>query len=420
MALDKDIYSAFADVVGEENICDDPVMMAAYFKTDFAAVILPGSTAEVQAVVKLCNKYKLQFRAVSTGWTGVFVPGTVILDLRRMNKIVEIDEKNMLAVCEPYVTSAQLQAELFKRGLNTNIKGSGAQGSALLRGHGPMDQSCGADDRNHLAVEWVTPEGDLVKVGSWGSSDEWFCGDGPGPSLRSIIQSTVPPSVTPGVFTKIATKCYHWPGPERYKLKGNSPNYRLAEQPPNMLLRYYSFESVDKLIEAEIKLGEAEVCYILYGINTAMVSANVSPSNEDQMALFGPMSKDVKGPGFVVIIGGNSKKDFEYKMKVLEAIMAETGGESLKAVEDPAVSDILMRQCTRPTGAIRETMRPGGTFKSIPIMGQRDLTVRWAIGAGEAKKPLIEKGLIVDDGGAFFGWGVEHGHLGKTEIFCAF
>ena len=53
-------------------------------------------------------------------------------------------------------------------------------------------------------------------------------------------------------------------------------------------------------------------------------------------------------------------------------------------------------------------------------MGQRDLTIKWAIGAGKAKEPLIEKGLIVDDGGAFFGWGVEQGHLGKTEIFCKF
>jgi hypothetical protein len=34
--------------------------------------------------------------------------------------------------------------------------------------------------------------------------------------------------------------------------------------------------------------------------------------------------------------------------------------------------------------------------------------------------PLIEKGLILDDAGGFFGWGVEQGHLGKTEIFCAF
>jgi hypothetical protein len=53
-------------------------------------------------------------------------------------------------------------------------------------------------------------------------------------------------------------------------------------------------------------------------------------------------------------------------------------------------------------------------------MGQRDLTIKWAIGAGKAKEPLIQKGLIVDDGGAFFGWGVEQGHLGKTEIFCKF
>jgi len=420
VALDKDIHSAFADVVGEENICDDPTMMASYFKTDFACVVMPKDTAQVQTIVRLCNKYELQFRPICTGWTGVFIPGTVMIDLRRMDKIIEIDEKNMCAVCEPYVTSAQLQAELFKRGLNTNIKGSGAQGSALLRGHGPMDQSCGADDRNHLAVEWVTPEGELVQIGSIGSSDEWFCGDGPGPSLRCLVQSTVPPSCTPGVFTKIATKLYHWPGPERYHLKGNSPNYSLIEMPDNMMLRYYSFDSVEKMIEAEIKLGESEVCYIVYGINAAMVSANVTSSNEEQMALFQQISGQVKGNGFVVIIAGNSQADFAYKKKVLEAIMAETGGESLKAVERPEIGEILMRQCTRPTGAIRETMRPGGTFKSIPNMGQRDLTVRWAIGAGEAKLPLIEKGLIVDDGGGFFGWGVEHGHLGKTEIFCAF
>ena len=75
MALEKDIYAAFAGVVGEENLCDDPVMMAAYFKTDFAAVIMPKDTAEVQAVVRLCNKYKLKFRPICTGWTGFVPPG---------------------------------------------------------------------------------------------------------------------------------------------------------------------------------------------------------------------------------------------------------------------------------------------------------------------------------------------------------
>jgi len=80
----------------------------------------------------------------------------------------------------------------------------------------------------------------------------------------------------------------------------------------------------------------------------------------------------------------------------------------------------LLCQCIRISASIRETFRPGGAFSSIPVMGQRDLTIKWATGAGKAKEPLIEQGLIVDDGGASFGWGVEQGHLGKTEIFCKF
>ena len=132
-----------------------------------------------------------------------------------MNRIVEINEKNMYAVVEPYVITAQLQAELMKRGLHLNVKGAGSNCSAMLRGHGHLDQTTSGDDRNHLAIEWVTPAGDIVRSGSLGSSDEWFCGDGPGPSLRSILTSAVPPGVTPGVFTKAAMKIYHWPGPAK-------------------------------------------------------------------------------------------------------------------------------------------------------------------------------------------------------------
>jgi len=104
----------------------------------------------------------------------------------------------------------------------------------------------------------------------------------------------------------------------------------------------------------------------------------------------------------------------------LQQIVSENGGKSLKSVENPRTEGILLCQCIRISASIRETFRAGGAFSSIPVMGQRDLTIKWAIGAGKAKEPLIQKGLIVDDGGAFFGWGVEQGHLGKTEIFCKF
>jgi glycolate oxidase len=420
MALSKEVYKEFEDVVGEENICDDPVIMPAYYSVDFAAVILPGNTAEVQAVVKLCNKHKLKFRPICTGWSGQFQPGIVLLDLRRLNRIIEINEKNMYAVVEPYVISAQLQAELMKRGLNFCIKGAGANCSAMLRGHGHMDQTTSGDDRNHLAIEWVTPEGNIVRSGSLGSTDAWFCGDGPGPSLRSILTSAVPPGVTPGVFTKAAVKLYHWPGPASFPVEGISPKYTLKEIPANMMARYYSFPSVDKMWQAELKIGESEISYELMGFNAAMVSCNVTTCNEEEEKVFARMSREVQGPGFFVIIAGNSPEDFEYKKKVLEKIVRDNNGKSLKTVEDPEIEGILLCQCIRISASIRETFRAGGAFSSIPVMGQRDLTIKWAIGAGKAKEPLIKKGLIVDDGGAFFGWGVEQGHLGKTEIFCKF
>jgi len=420
MALSKDVYREFEDVVGAENICDDPAIMPAYHSAKLAAVILPKNTAEVQAIVKLCNKHKLVFRAVCTGWTGMFPDGIIYMDLRRMNRIIEINEKNMYAVVEPYVISAQLQAELFKRGLHFNVKGAGTNCTAMLRGHGHLDQTTSGDDRNHLAIEWVTPEGQIIHSGSLGSIDEWYSGDGPGPSIRSMLTSAVPPGVTPGVFTKAAVKLYHYPGPSKFPLQGTSPNYYMDEIPPNFMARYYSFPSVEKMWQAELKLGENEIAFELMGFNVSMVAANISNCNEEDERTFDKLNKEVQGPGFFVIIAGNSAADFEYKKKALHQIVSEADGQSLKSVEDPRIEGILLFHCIRISASIRETFRVGGAFNSIPVMGQRDLTIRWAIGAGKAKSPLIEKGLIVPDGGAFFGWGVEQGHLGKTEIFCKF
>jgi glycolate oxidase len=420
MALSKEIYTAFEDVVGPEFICDDPIIMPSHNGVVHEAVVLPENTAQVAAIVKLCNKYDVKFRAVCTGWTGNFAPGWLYIDLRRMNRIIEINEKHMYAVVEPYVITAELQAELFKRSLHVNVKGAGTNCTAMLRGHGHLDQSTSGDDRNHLAIEWVTPEGDILRSGSLGSEDEWFSGDGPGASLRCFLTSAVPPGIPPGIITKAATKVYHYPGPAKFPIAGTSPDYYLSEIPPNFMARYYSFPSVEKSWEAEIRLGENEICFELMGFNESMVAANITNCSEEEIRVYNEIKDEVQGPGFFVIIAGDSPADFEYKKEALELIIEEAGGKSLASLEDPKTEGILICQCIRISASIRETFRAGGMFKSIPIMGQRDLTIQWAKGAGKAKLPLIEKELIVDDGGGFFGWGVEQGHLGKTEIFCKF
>ena len=91
---------------------------------------MPDNTEEVQAIVKICNIHRIPFKASSTFWSAMGYPceeGTVQLDMRRMDRIWEIDEKNMFAVIEPNVIGAVLQAEAMKVGLNTHIIGAGAR-----------------------------------------------------------------------------------------------------------------------------------------------------------------------------------------------------------------------------------------------------------------------------------------------------
>ena len=112
MTLDQEIYNEFEGVVGPENINDGEIITEAYaynwcmelinymdgkepipFSPRPKAVLLPSTTEEVQRIIKLCNKYGMQFKAQSTGlgpWNNVSSDNSIILDLRRMNKIVKI------------------------------------------------------------------------------------------------------------------------------------------------------------------------------------------------------------------------------------------------------------------------------------------------------------------------------------------
>jgi FAD/FMN-containing dehydrogenase len=173
-------------------------------------VALPVSTEEVQALVRICNRQGLKYKAFSTGWGAWCGPTTdnvVQIDLRRMNRILEIDEKNMYAVVEPYVCGAQLQAEAMKVGLNTHIIGAGPNCSPLASatsgwgvGHDGIYMSY--SPRNLLGLEWVQPTGEILRLGAPGSGKGWFCGDGPGPSLRGTMRGYFGALSGMGVFTK--------------------------------------------------------------------------------------------------------------------------------------------------------------------------------------------------------------------------
>jgi glycolate oxidase len=435
MALTRDLYQAVEQIVGAKNVSDEPVILDSYawrsglgaadkrFVQRFEAIVLPGGTTEVQAIVRLCNREGLRYKASSTGWgfmSDPGGPGVVKIDLRRMNRILEINEEDMYAVVEPYVIGAQLQAELMKRGLTCNVTGAGGNCSALpLAAHegiGHMGQSLSYGERNQLALEWVTPDGEVVRLGSLGSTGSWFCGDGPGPSLRGVIRGHTTPLGGLGVFTAAAQKIYHWPGPSTVPVQGCSPNY-VPKLPAGFVIRYLSFPSPEARFEAMRKIGESEIAAEIMGFTASMVAANMATSNDEDACLDSRLRASVQGPGFQVVVMGDSHRDYEYKTKVLDAIMRETGAVSLPVLEDPDTGAAMLWRCVRITGSIRETLRATGAFGGV-VGGtdQVELLAEYIAAAAERKADLIHRGLALDDGSEPFVTSLEHGHFGHAEL----
>ena len=101
MTLERDVYKALEDIVGEDYISEEPALLDAYalhwglkaftgkpFGLRHEAVLLPGNTEEVQAIVKTCNRHGIKYKALSTGWgsmNGAGSEGAIQLDMLRMN-----------------------------------------------------------------------------------------------------------------------------------------------------------------------------------------------------------------------------------------------------------------------------------------------------------------------------------------------
>ena len=132
-------------------------------------------------------------------------------------------------------------------------------------------------------------------------------------------------------------------------------------------------------------------------------------------------SEEIQGPGFLLIVAGNSPRDFEYKERVLKQIIDETDGKSLEPVDDPKVNGGALWRCIRITSSIRETCRATGVFGGE--VGGTDvfsLMRDYIVQSAPLKADLISKGLILDDGIKPFTQSIEHGHQGHAETLARY
>ena len=175
----KDFRSIVGDqwvLSGEEDRATyiDPYALGDGADHDCSAIIAPASTEEVQAVVRAANRHKVPLwpvgRGKNLGYGGASPAekGDVILDLSRMNRILEVDEHHAHCLLEPGVGFFDLYYHLQEKKIPLWMSVPGNSwgsviGNALDRGIGytPYGDHC----EQICGMEVVLPDGDIVRTG---------------------------------------------------------------------------------------------------------------------------------------------------------------------------------------------------------------------------------------------------------------
>ncbi|MBU0996256.1 MAG: FAD-binding oxidoreductase [Proteobacteria bacterium] len=422
--LSKEMYKELENVLGKENVSQEPALLDGYawqpalnvtnqkWISRPIAAVLPKTPEEVQKIIKLCIKYNVKMKPHSTGWAawgGPSEDGMLMVDLRRMNRIIELNEKDKYAVVEPYVCCSQLQAEAMKKGLTCHIIGAGPNTSALASataawGYGGSGLSTGFSGRNLLGVEWVMPDGEILRIGSPGCDSGWFSGDGPGPGLRGIMRGFAGTQGSLGVFTKCAVKLFPYYAIKEPKVKGVLYNVR-AEVTKTEKLFAVVAPSFKTYADFTYKFGTSEIGHTIQRAPFGAFLHTMVPRATEKFT--GNKSLRAMGKAFqnmgMLSLSSESEREVEFQEKVLREIVRETRCILIDISKTPAFKFLwMMNHRSIPTAL---TFRAGGDFTTSygsPV--EYDNAMLQAKVAQKVKQKYIDNDVFFDDF-SDIGWG---------------
>jgi glycolate oxidase len=171
----------FKQIVGNDNVKSDKAHLIAYCydatKTRFQpdAVVFPRDEQDVSKILSYCNKHKIIVvpRGAGSGFTGGALPssGGIVLSLERyMNKILEIDMQNMVAVVQPGVINMTLQKAVQEVGLfyppdPASQEYSTIGGNVSENAGGMRAAKYGITKDYVMALKAVLPNGQIIRAG---------------------------------------------------------------------------------------------------------------------------------------------------------------------------------------------------------------------------------------------------------------
>jgi glycolate oxidase len=218
----SDILKTLIEIVGPKGVSNNPEEIWYYsrdpgvleaHKPDF--VVAPKTTEQVQQIVLLANKENIPIVPMGNGMslTGLVIPlkGGIVLDMKRMNKILEVNPVARYVVVEGGTSQGVLKAYLQKHypQLRHSLPDAPAAttiaANVALHGQGKLTQQYGFNSDMVTGLEVVLPTGKICRIGSPSIGSYWFS---KGPSLPDISGLFLGWLGTTGIITKVGLMLY--------------------------------------------------------------------------------------------------------------------------------------------------------------------------------------------------------------------
>lgn len=179
-ASKPEVIEKLKSIVGAENVLVEPEKVEPYgadaVKEKFPpeAVVFPENTQQMSEILKLANEeiFPVTARGGGVGYTGGAVPvdGGIVIGTDRMNKIVEINADDLYVICQPGLTTFELQQAVEGRGLlfppdPASYKDSFIGGNIAENAGGMRTPKYGVTKHSVLGLEVVTATGEIIRTG---------------------------------------------------------------------------------------------------------------------------------------------------------------------------------------------------------------------------------------------------------------
>ena len=373
------ILEKLVSIVGKENATAAKHIRYAYsYDLSFVKpklpdyVVMATTVEQIQEVLKLANREKIPVVPFTAGTNigGLCIPerGGILLDLKRMNKIIRIDAESHYAVIEPGVSHAQLATELYKHNLRwswpVGPPSASSSSCAISHGIGGLSGRYGLNSEEITSMEVVLPTGELVRVGSCAIQEDAWHSCLPLPQLDGLFKGWLG---TSGVVTKIGL--------------------RVHPIPPVLKVFTVSTKNIEDMVSYMVNLGNYEICDDLTAVSWWLAQVPIPspyiPKPDDAPEWF------CFGTSF-----SWTEKEKEAREEIWQMALAEEQkkGTSIKYAEYP--EEALKARTQLPSqivGSTKNYTKMAGGGISWP--GTFTPVNKWAPVYNEWKKILIEHNL---------------------------